>query len=629
MEDRLQIKGQALKKEKMDELLEDTFPPLPKVREKDKIRVGSLIKRRYSGRVGPTILNRDGDNVDGFSGSLRGTGKYGNDYQQPSHEFSLSNFTSQNFSAEEYVNNNFQNATEDEISKFYNQLVQSYETISSDLQQNIFDNYLKFVSISKEISNMSSDMSTIRDHLNSLCDAIELLKDDINSLSQDSLSLEKNKWKSYKNSISDLRNIWEDQIKDLLENVEGAQKFLPTAYGRHIVYESSDWKELKCTSWKPKSKTRLILLNDNLLIVRISPKYQISQNSAQKTGKVKYIAENCFPLTEIQIIDLEPNEAYLKERNITGTIIIQKEKQNFIFKTDKIEEKNKLLQAFEKEYHTLTKIQRGEIEAMRKARESIYFLNTKDSSITAQTLLNRLYLNNSETISPNNGEIKDFQWVQDKIEELDIMIAHRLLEDATKSIEKDIRITVENLKESITTELIILKLENRSSKLADIICDELDKMSSYKNIVKKNVHYLLRLGYENRAKKSFLASRSNLIKRRTRQLYFKENIVSYISDLALIHFVLIHNTAEMYISAFQKPSLTSSLITWIKSQIENFLELFSKQICFISFNSDIYSNSMKIIKEQCKILNNLGIDMSFLFKNFEDNFKKKTESPNS
>ncbi|QSL66703.1 hypothetical protein MERGE_001087 [Pneumocystis wakefieldiae] len=85
----------------------------------------------------------------------------------------------------------------------------------------------------------------------------------------------------------------------------------------------------------------------------------------------------------------------------------------------------------------------------------------------------------------------------------------------------------------------------------------------------------------------------------------------------------------MYISAFQKPSLTSSLITWIKSQIENFLELFSKQICFINFDSDIYSNSMKIIKEQCKILNDLGIDMSFLFQNFEDNLKKKTESSNS
>ncbi|KTW30859.1 hypothetical protein T552_00570 [Pneumocystis carinii B80] len=618
MEDIQDIKRQAFRKERKEELLEDTFPPLPKVREKDKIKVGSLIKRRYSGRVGVTILNREGENLEGFPSNFRSTIKHGEDYEQQLGEFSLSNFASQNFNAEEC----------NEISKFYSQLVESYETISSDLQGNILDNYMKFVSISKEISNMSNDMSTIREYLNTLCDTIEFLKDDVNSLSQSSLSLEKSKWKGYKNSISDLKSIWEDQIKDLLENVEGAQKFLPTVYGRHIVYESSDWKELNYTSWKPKSNIRLILLNDNLLIARISSKYRISQNSTQKIGKVKYIAENCFPLTEIEIIDLEPNESYFKERNIAGTIIIQKEKQNFIFKTDKIEEKNKLLQEFGKEYYTLTKIQRGDIEAIRKARESIYFLNTKDSSITAQTLLNRLYFNNSEAISFNNGEIKDFQWVQDKIDELDIMIAHRLLEDATKSIEKDIKITVENLKESIATELIISKLENRSSKLADIICDELDKMSSYKDIVKKNVHYLLRLGYEDRAKKSFLASRSNLIKRRTRQLYFKENIVSYISDLALIHFVLIHNTAEMYISAFQKPSLTSSLIAWIKSQIENFLELFSKQICFISFDSDIYSNSMKVIKEQCKILNDLGIDMSFLFQNFENNFKKNTVNSN-
>ncbi|KAG5439291.1 hypothetical protein PCANB_001590 [Pneumocystis canis] len=605
-----------------ESLTETTFPPLPKIQEKDKIKIGSLIKRRYSMRIGPPILNDDYKEQDPLIINSQYEKK--SNFQRPFLEFNLSNFSSQNFNPEEYINSSFPDSTEEEVSKFYTQLLQSSEIISSNLQQNVFDNYTKFISISKEIISIETDMISIRKCLNSLCDAIELMKDDINSSSHNLSSSEKGKWKNYRNSITDLTGIWENQIKNLLKNVEGAEKFLSTTYGRHIVYESDDWKELNCTSWKPKYKVHLFLLNDNLLVTRPFPKYQVSQNSSQKIRKAKYIAENCFPLTEIEMIDLNPATISSDERDMNGIVIIRKEKQNFIFKTNKIKEKQKLLQYFGKECYTLTKPQREELEAMRKARESIYFLNAKDTSATAQTLFNSLYFNNTVSVTFNPGrENQDLQWIQDKMDELDIMIAHRLFEDATRNIEKDIKMTIENFKEeSIATELIVLKLEERSSKLVDIICNELYKMSSYKNIVKKNVHYLLRLGYENRAKKSFLTSRSNLIKQKTRQLYFKGDIVSYISDLALIHFVLIRNTAEMYISAFQKPSLISSLITWIKFQIENFLNLFSRQICFVNYDSDIFINSMNAIKEQCKILNELGIDMNFLLQNFEENLKK-------
>ncbi|KAG4304056.1 hypothetical protein PORY_002579 [Pneumocystis oryctolagi] len=619
-----------LKEKKRDSLSELSFPPLPTIREKDKIKIGSLIKRRYSTRVGPHVTSNDHKGLDPFLTNPQCSGKSAGESQRSFFEFHLSNFSSQDFNPEEYINANFPDATEDEVSRFYVQLLQSSEIATANLQQNIFDNYSKFISISKEIFNLDTDIFTIRKHLNSLCNTIELLKDDITSPSHNLLSSEKSKWKSCKDSVADLKVIWEDQIENLFKNVEGVQKFLPTTYGRHIVYESSDWKELNCTSWKPKYKAHLFLLNDNLLVARISPKYQVSQNS-QNIGKAKYIAENCFSLTEIEMIDLDSNMIASEERDMSRIIVIRREKQNFIFETDKVEEKQKLFQEFTKEYHSLTKSQRDEAEVIRKARESMYFLNAKDSSITTQRLLNSLYLNNASLTTLNlNGEIQNLQWIQDKMDELDIMIAHRLFEDAAKSIEKDIKITIESFKErSIATELIVLKLEERSLRLVDIICDELYKMSSYKDVVKKNVHYLLRLGYEDRAKNSFLTSRSNLIKRRTRQLYFKGDIVAYISDLALIHFVLIRNTAEMYISSFQKSSLISGLVTWIKIQIENFLEFFSRQISFIDYDSDIFLCSMNSIKEQCKILNELGIDMNFLLQNFEDNLKKETTNMTS
>ncbi|CCJ28527.1 unnamed protein product, partial [Pneumocystis jirovecii] len=517
MTSRVNAKKWHLKEQKTeDSLSEISLPPLPKIQEKDRIKIGSLIKRRFSARVGPQILNDNHKGLNSFVSGSQYPRKGIGDSQRPFLEFHLSNFASQDFNPEEYINANFPDATEDEVSRFYVQLLQSFEIITSNLQQNIFDNYSKFISISKEIFDVNTDITTIRKQINLLSNAIELLKDDISSPSQTLSSSEKNKWKNNKNSVADLKSIWEDKIKDLFKNVEGIQKFLPTFYGKHIVYESSNWKELNCTSWRPKYKAHLFLLNDNLLVTRVSPKYQVSQSS-RSIGKIKYIAENCFSLTEIEMVDLDSSSLTSEERDMSGIIIIRKEKRNFVFKTDKIDEKQKLLQEFTKEYYSLTKSQREEAEALRRARESIYFLNAKDPSMTTRTLLNSFYFNSVSPISFNpNEEIQNLQWVQDKMDELDIMIAHRLFEDATKSIEKDIKVTIENFKqESIATELIILKLEERSSKLVDIICDELYKMSSFKNIVKKDVHYLLRLGYESRAKNSFLTSRSNLIKRRT------------------------------------------------------------------------------------------------------------------
>lgn len=63
--------------------------------------------------------------------------------------------------------------------------------------------------------------------------------------------------------------------------------------------------------------------------------------------------------------------------------------------------------------------------------------------MTTRTLLNSFYFNSVSPIALNpNEEIQNLQWVQDKMDELDIMIAHRLFEDATKSIEKDMYIIV-------------------------------------------------------------------------------------------------------------------------------------------------------------------------------------------
>lgn len=101
------------------------------------------------------------------------------------------------------------------------------------------------------------------------------------------------------------------------------------------------------------------------------------------------------------------------------------------------------------------------------------------------------------------------------------------------------------------------KLTSRTNDLVTAISADFAQANLKKTAVVRNASYLLRLDQGEKARSLFLSARSELLKKRVRQIKFEGDVSLYISELALVHFTLIKNTSEWYMSAFKDNRMAS------------------------------------------------------------------------
>ena len=176
-------------------------------------------------------------------------------------------------------------------------------------------NYADFVVISKEIATLENEMLELKSVLEEWRTVPASLEsgfgDDDLLLSSQSLLLlpitgtdppttggSPNK-RTQRNSIADLATLYKTQLAALWDGVEGSQKFLPYVPGRHLIAETASFLELNATTYKPKQPVHLFLLNDAMLV---SVK---KRRGTGLGGKVRLVAERCFNLSEIVVVDLK------------------------------------------------------------------------------------------------------------------------------------------------------------------------------------------------------------------------------------------------------------------------------------------------------------------------------------
>ena len=87
----------------------------------------------------------------------------------------------------------------------------------------------------------------------------------------------------------------------------------------------------------------------------------------------------------------------------------------------------------------------------------------------------------------------------------------------------------------------------------------------------------------------------------------------YISQVALVQFTLIKNTAETYNSCFEY-RLASALVRWAKEHIGNYIELLERQLESVDVGSKVYEDCMEITR----IHNTMLIDCGLDFKELRD-----------
>jgi exocyst complex component 8 len=426
------------------------------------------------------------------------------------------------------------NATDAEVRDFQQKLRDSKRRNSQDLQKNVFVNRTQFVLISKEIDKLKTEMRVLRGLLNELQVTTNSLKlEDTSgpgnlSSTSDTFSAA-NRKRANRSSIADLTALHMSNLQLLWKEVEGSQKFLPAIPGRHIIIESRNWVELNAATWKARRTVQMVLLNDHLLLAVLKKKRADPSANARPRDDLpdlKLVAERCWPLSEIEMVDLSPTASEHESASrrgreaVSNAINVRVGKESFVYRNDEADVKVKLLLAFKKTKEDLRKAMRADAVDKHRLKDSLTYFTSRDPALLEQGELLQTLSNNLKD-QPNlilhvDGKPRNLRWVEDQMDELDESIAHRDFDEAVRNIEK-LRGVAKNLKGNLlAAELINLKLDERSSRLAGIITEDLMENPNQKNRVRRFVGWLTRLDFEDRAREAYLEARSAVIKKRTR-----------------------------------------------------------------------------------------------------------------
>lgn len=124
--------------------------------------------------------------------------------------------------------------------------------------------------------------------------------------------------RSRRHSPLGLQQMYRAQLASLWQTVEGSQKYLNLAPGRHLVFETHNFVELNAATYKAKQNVSLFLLNDLLLVagrrrLKAGPGVSIDQDD-----RGRMVAERCWFLTDLVVVDLKDSGG---ESNLLGIFL--------------------------------------------------------------------------------------------------------------------------------------------------------------------------------------------------------------------------------------------------------------------------------------------------------------------
>ena len=289
--------------------------------------------------------------------------------------------------------------------------------------------------------------------------------------------------KANRSSVANLEAMRNTQLQALWKNIEGSQKFLPAIPGRHIVQESGHWVELDTATWKPRRPVHIVLLNDHLLIAskkrkRIDPNINLPPESAALKAPTKLVAERCWPLQDIDLVDLASSTRNARGpsrdlEEIANAITIRHGPESFTYRADRLgsSEKVNLLLAFKRTLDELRRSEKAEADEINsKSKETMSYLVARDPAISSSPgllrSLSKAKERPTELLIDVDGKQRNLRWVEGQIDELDIEIALQRFEEAVRHVEQ-LRKLAKGLKNNtVVQDVITVKVDERARNLA-------------------------------------------------------------------------------------------------------------------------------------------------------------------
>ncbi|KAI1470629.1 Cullin repeat-like-containing domain protein [Daldinia caldariorum] len=517
---------------------------------------------------------------------------------------------------DQYVANILSEATEDEIRDYETALRKLKNRASADLQQSVYQNRAQFIKISKEAEKLKSEMRTLRNLFKELAtntNALRAASGNHGSSMNGEFSTGLSK-KDKRSSVADRTVLWNTQMQVLYKNVEGSQKFLPNSMGRHVIQDAGPWIELDNATYKSRRSMQIFLLNDHLLVA--SRKKRKTDNPNDTRGPAtKLVADRCWPLLDIEVVDMAAtSEAYSGRNKLADAIMVRGVGQeSFIYRTEKQEdpEKPALLLNIRKAVEELRKNLQSEMEANNKAKETINYFASRDPGLLQKTELLETLSDIKDMLIEVDGKQQNLRWVEGQMDELDIDIALQKFDLAVDRVEK-LQKLARGLKNNvIAQDFIDFKIEERCSKLAGLIIRELVDSHSQPLKTKRNVEWLNRLGFEDRARDAYLKARSDLIQKRSRQCIFQGDLHLYIWQISFVYFSIIKNTVNCFQSCFPY-TMMSACVKWAKEEVDAFNVILARQLSSTERDGVVWRQCMERAKLHAEMLSEVQLDFGDL-----------------
>ncbi|KAL8933224.1 MAG: hypothetical protein Q9216_006466 [Gyalolechia sp. 2 TL-2023] len=587
-----------------------------------------LVKRRYSTRFAQLPDSHNADIPPMPNGHIGGQNPKFNlpvSSQTQHLDVDIAALKNPNLDPEKYSSTVLADASDQQLREYQTNLRKLKNRASTDLQQNVYQNRTQFIKISKEAEKLNDEMRTLRGLMSEVNSTVNNLmaKASIpeNRLAVDDAATRSRK-QANRSSVANLEAMRNTQLHTLWKQVEGSQKFLPAIPGRHVVVEQAGWVELDAATWKGRKKVRLILLNDHFMVAtekkrRVDPSAGVGGEPEHKAA-TKLVAEKCWPLQDIDILDLAATAGTHDRHGVNDALSVRCGHESFTYRTNGSisANKSKLLQDFRTTSEELRRTVRAETESNSRGKEAMEYYSARDPSLAKKTDLLRSLSNSKnrpEILIDVEGKQKNLRWVEGQIDELDVEIALQHFENAVHNVEK-LRKLAKGLKgNTMAQDLITTKVDGRASKLGDSIVQRLMDTHSFPIATQKNIAWLVSLGFNDRARESFLKARSNTITKRARQCIFEGDLRDYIYQVSFVYFTLMKNTVSIYQQCFP-PLMMSACVKWAKDHLDGFNVILSRQLSSVQKGSPTWNECMEQAKEHAMMVDEVGLDFKELVR---------------
>lgn len=396
-----------------------------------------------------------------------------------------------------------------------------------------------------------------------------------------------------------LNPAWTNALNDLYRRVDGVQRVLPPAPGRHVVHEEHNWSELNLVTQKPIRPVLIVILNDYLLVAapklgRFAHAYHVSLEESLEC--------NIDESSRVLHVGLETTQISLQAPSLSRLRVVFSETCKHMELASS--RRRTGLRGNSMKKKTGSRV----LESGGLAQLGDKFGAGRGSSLRNSRGWSSQHarkISQSSLTSNSEGSVERRREAARILADLDRYIALRDWSEATRQC-----IEFED------NAIVGPQISNRRKQLADVLLEELSdcRMGLAREDKCSIVRQLTKLDYAHEAKHALLDTAAADIESQARDVHFMGDVVNYISQMAAIYFQTIISAVQIYQECFPSKADSSLAVAWVKSQVNLYAAIFNRQLFRIAPEFRAYQKCRSVSRLESSQLRDLSLDMEFMLR---------------